>query len=140
MRFFTLDGPGINVGLSAAEQRAPTLVYIDGDYRPGTLKAVLLRVKPECLLSRRFGLDYSWGEVRKWRENLAATLSVAEFLSCIRDFGVISVYDVIPPYQLELCTTDGKHFLSERSSTHRFAPLLTFDLANPGARPETERA
>jgi hypothetical protein len=142
MRFFTLDPPGIRAGLSAADQR--TLEFIEGIWRRGSLKPVLLRVKSGCLLSRRFGLDYSYGQVGEWRRGLARKPSAEDFLWCIREYGVISTYDVISPDQLELCTTDGERFLSESgSSSNRadpFAPLTTIKLANLRGRAESEKA
>lgn len=129
MRFFTFDEPGISAGLSAADARTRD----DDEPWRRKLKPVLLRAKSDCLLSRQFGLDYSYGPVREWRRCLTTRPSAAELLSCIREFGVISAYDVIPPYQLELCTTDGERFLSERGGggVDHFAPLLAVTLANP---------
>ena len=135
MRFFTLDPQGIAVGLSAAVAR--TQEFIDGIWQQGSLKPALLRVKSESLLNRSFGLDHSFGQIREAMQSCSA-LPPREF-NYIREFGIISAYDVIPPAELELCTTGGVQFLSDRRG--QFAPLTEVDITKFGdhdlAKPET---
>lgn len=72
---------------------------------------VLLRTSATSLLTRSFGLDHSYGDVRVKVEEIRGEcrqwLTPDEFVSLVTEFGVISSYEVIPAAELEIRDPHG---------------------------------
>jgi hypothetical protein len=118
LRYFTLDPEGVLVGRSGAAARAQVWDEEMGMNVPGP-RAVLLRVRANSLLNRRFGLDRSHGEIRDAPAD--EDLSLTEYLDYVQRYGIISSYAVIPPDEVELCNSGVEDFLVDR--TGEFGPL-----------------
>lgn len=113
--------PFLELAFSAASTRARVWNEALGIDVSNDGEVVIVRMPADSILTRSFGLDHSFGNMRLAAEVMLASkeqLSAEEFVSLVRQFGAISCYDPIPPEELEICTD------SVCSFDGSFAPLL----------------